>query len=198
MHKLKYSTNQEYKKTNQINQLHYSALCELTSNYISDIPPDKESLDILKKYLLECEEWTYYELVLFTNSLDFFPEELIIILYERTKKKLEKYNLLRKYNNEVFSLLSNILVIFITKNDYKNCTFFFNELSNSISETKNKMYDKVMLAFFEELIVMMISKTYDKKKIEKIISLFCNLDMPLKTIQCTKLFETVKKNNKKE
>lgn len=197
MQKLKHIKNQKYKKTKKINQLHYSALCELTSNYISGTQSDKKSLDILKTYLLECEEWTYYELVLFTNSLDFFSEELIIILYERTKKKLEEYTLLKKYNNEVFSLLSNILVIFITNNNSQNCAFFYNELSNSISETKNKMYDKVMLAFFKELIEMMNSKTYDEKKIEGVISLFTNLDMSFKAIQCTNLFETVKKNNEK-
>jgi len=41
----------------------------------------------------------------------------------------------------------------------------------------------------------MSSKNYTNKNIEKIISLFVYLDMPLKKIQCTSLFEVVKRNN---
>lgn len=99
---LKMINDQKYQLTNQIKQLHYSALCDLTISYISNNQINRESFNILKLYLLECEEWTYYELVLFTNSLDFFPEDLILLLYKRTKKKLEDFSQLRKYNNEVF------------------------------------------------------------------------------------------------
>lgn len=192
---LKDITKKEYKITNKINQLHYLALCELTLNYLSHTQKSKESFDILKNYLLKCEEWTYYELMLFTNSLDFFPEELIIVLYKRTKEKLKKYSRLKRFNNEVFSLISNILVVFITKNNMEQCIFFYNELKSNVSETKNKVYDKIMLAFFNELIIMMTLKQCDNKKIERIILLFTNLDMPLKTTQCSSLFEIVKNNN---
>lgn len=87
LNELKVITEQKYRLTNQVKQLHYSVLCDLTASYISNLPINMENLKVLNTYLLECEEWTYYELVLFTNSLDFFPEELILLLYKRTKKK---------------------------------------------------------------------------------------------------------------
>lgn len=192
---LKMINDQKYQLTNQIKQLHYSALCDLTISYISNNQRNRESLNVLKSYLLECEEWTYYELVLFTNSLDFFPEDLILLLYKRTKKKLEDFSQLRKYNNEVFSLLSNILVVFINKNDINKCNYFYNELKSSVSEMNNKMYEKTMVIFFKELINVINSKKLNNKIIETIISLFRCLDMPLKTNQCVSLVEIVKSNN---
>lgn len=192
---LKICTEEEYILTHQIKQLHYSTLCDLTISYISKKPVNSKSLNILKNYLLGCEEWTYYELVLFTNSLDFFPEELILLLYKRTRKKLEDFSHLRKYSNEVFALISNILVVFINKNDANNCIFFYNELINSISETNNKMYEKVMTSFFKELIITINTQKMNDKNIEKIISLVTSLDMPLKKIQCQLLAQTVKVNN---
>lgn len=195
LEKLRHDTELKYKLTNQTKQLHYSVLCDLTISYLTDGQYNLESLNILKQYLLECEEWGYYELVLFTNSLDFFSVELIWVLYKRTKKKLEKFSKLRRYSNEVFSLVTNILVVFISKNDIDKCSFFCNELKDSISETNNKMYEKVMINFFEELIIGMKIKKINFKKIEETVSLISKLDMPLKTVQCQSLVQMVKSNN---
>jgi len=192
---LKNRLKQKYEVTNQIKLFHYSVLTDLTISYILNEQPNLKSLETLKGYLLNCEEWTYYEIVLFTNSLDFFSEEQILLLYKRTKSKLEHFKMLRKYNNEIFSLLSNILVVFIKKNNINKARFFYEELKNNTFETINTMYEKTMMIFFKELITIMSSKNYTNKNIEKIISLFVYLDMPLKKIQCTSLFEVVKRNN---
>ena len=132
---------------------------------------------------------------MFTNSLDFFSEELLLVLYKHAQTKLEQFSLLRRYNNEVFSLLSNILVLFITKNNVSQSVFFYQELKNSVSETTNKMYEKTMLIFFKELINIMNSTEYDDQNIAKIISLFNYLDMPFKRKQCISLVKVVKNNN---
>lgn len=193
--KLQVSTEQKYNRNSQLKQLHYSTLCNLTISYITNKPSDMNCLNVLKDYLLECDEWTYYELVLFTNSLDFFSEDLILLLYKRTKKKLDYFGQLRKYNNEVFSLISNILVVFIIKNDLNQSTYFYKELKLNLSETNNKMYEKTMLIFFKELISAMKSKQLNITIVDTIIALFKCLDMPLKTNQCSKLVGIVKKNN---
>ncbi|WP_035051677.1 Rgg/GadR/MutR family transcriptional regulator [Carnobacterium pleistocenium] len=187
-----------YKSTNKIKHLHYSSLTDLTISYILKEKNNIESLKILKDYLLECDEWTYYELVLFTNSLDFFPEELLLLLHKKAKEKLEYFSQLRRYSNEVFSLLTNILVVFITKNDIEKSTYFYKELKKSMSETNNKMYEKVMLSFFKELIGIIDTKKSDAQTIEQIIILFDYLEMPVKKNQCVHLYENVKSNNQIE
>ena len=193
--KLRNVTDKQYKSTNKVKHLHYSSLTDLTISYITKEKNNIESIKILKKYLLECNEWTYYELVLFTNSLDFFSEELILLLYKRAKKKLKYFTQLRKYSNEVFSLLTNILVVFITKNDVNRSIFFYDELKSSLSETNNRMYEKAMIIFFKELIDIIDTKKTNVTNVEKIISLFDYLNMPVKKKQCIHLYETVKSNN---
>lgn len=195
LRKLENITIQKYLITNRISFFHYSALTNLTISSILNEKPNLKSLKILKDYLLNCEEWTYYELVLFTNSLDFFPEELLLVLYKHAKKRLERFNLLRKHNNEVFSLLSNILVVFIKKNNIRKSVFFYHELEKNVSETTSMMYEKTMMIFFKELINIMSSTEFDEQNIVKIISLFNYLDMPLKNNQCNSLVEIVKNNN---
>ncbi|MGO1590304.1 MAG: hypothetical protein ACTHWI_08785 [Alkalibacterium gilvum] len=101
-----------------------------------------------------------------------FFGNLLLLLYKQTKIKLENFSLLRKYNNEVFSLLLNILVVFIKKDDVKMSAFFYEELKNSVFETTNTMYEKTMMIFLKELINIMKSKNYNERNIEKIISLF--------------------------
>lgn len=191
---LKRVMEQKHQLTNKLVFLHYSALTDLTISYVSNEKSHLDNLQLLKEYLLGCEEWTYYELVLFTNSLDFFPEDLILLLYKRTKEKLADFNSLNKYNNDVFSLILNILVVFITKHDKEKSSFFYQELKGSISATNNKMYEKTMLIYFNDLITMMYSKEVASPSIDKIIGLFDYLDMPLKKAQCTSLFEIVKNN----
>ncbi|WP_034298401.1 Rgg/GadR/MutR family transcriptional regulator, partial [Alkalibacterium sp. AK22] len=97
LHNLQISALQKYNLSGKIKYLHYSTLCSLTISSVSNSPTNTEDLNILKNYLLECEEWTYYEVVLFTNSLDFFSEDLILLLYKRTKDKLKYFSELKKY-----------------------------------------------------------------------------------------------------
>lgn len=195
LRKLKSIANEKYKSTNKVKHLHYLSLTDLTISYILKEKNNVESLKILKNYLLECDEWTYYELVLFTNSLDIFSEELLLLLHKRAKEKLKDFTQLRKYSNEVFSLLTNILVVFITKNDIEKSTYFYNELKLSLSETNNRMYEKVMLSFFKELIGIIDTKKSNTQSIEGIIALFDYLDMPVKKNQCVHLYKIVKNNN---
>ena len=87
-----------------------------------------------------------------------------------------------------------MLFLFI-KTIFQTVFFFYNELKNSISETNNKMYEKVMTRFFKELVITIETKELNNQNIEKIISLITSLDMPLKTIQCQSLVQVVKDNN---
>lgn len=66
---------------------------------------------------------------------------------------------------------------------------------NSISDTNNKMYERAMILFLEEMIFTMKTTEENEENIEKIIDIFNYLNMPLKANQCSSLLETVKRNN---
>lgn len=184
-----------YNNEKNAKNLHYTALADLTISYLSKETLRTDSFNILKEYLIKCEEWHYYELVLFTNTLDFFSEELIILLYKRAKQKMIFYKQMRKYGNEVFSLILNILVFFIERNNIEKTELFFNELIENRSKTNNMLYENAMIIFIEELITLMKTKVETRTKIDEIIMIFQTLDMPVKAKQCRGLYEVVQKNN---
>lgn len=193
--KLKLQMEQQYVLTGQVKFSHYSLITELTICRITGQKMRKEALEQIKNYLFNCEDWTYYEIVLFTNTLDFFSKETIGVLYKRTKKKLKYFSNLRIHNNEVFVLISNILVTSIENNDLESCKYFYNELIKSMDSVNNKMYEKTMIIFFGELTKLIENPNLKIDKINEIIGIFDLLYMPGKSNQCRNLYELVKKNN---
>lgn len=185
----------EYELTHQVKYLHYSLLAELTLKTSKDSKHTDESLNVLQNYLLNCDDWTYYELVLFTNLIDFFSFEVINVLYKRAKKKLIYFNKIKKYRNELFSLITNILVLHIEENDTALCKFYYSELTKNASDANNLMYEKTMLIFFKELLNIMETQKYNSITIDKIIDFFDFLDLPFRKQQCIELLNLVEQNN---
>ncbi len=205
-----YSTDQEalkilfnelkdkYKLTSQVKYLHYSLLTELTIQNFENIKYNNNSLEILKTYLLNCDDWTYYEIVLFTNLLDFLPLNLINILYKRAKRKLIYFKKIKIYRNDLFSLITNILVLYIKENNVTASRLYYSDLSENLSKTNNLMYEKTMLLFFQEIINMMENKHYNSNKADKIIDIFNFLESPFRKHQCIDLLNLVKHNRNRK
>lgn len=185
----------EYKQTRYVKYLHYSLLTELTIQNIENRKYNNKSLETLKKYLMNCDDWTYYEIMLFTNLLDFFPLSTINILYKRAKKKLIYFKKIKIYRNDLFSMITNILVLYIKENNITLCRFYYSELSENLSNTNNLMYEKTMLLFFKEAINIMENELYNPNKADKIIDMFEFLELPFRKQQCKDLLELVKYNN---
>ena len=105
------------------------------------------------------------------------------------------YKQMRKYSNEVFSLILNILVFFMERNNIERTELFFNELLNNRSKTNNMLYENAMIIFMEELMIIMKTKIDTGAKIDEIIKIFQILDMQMKAEQCQGLYELVQRNN---
>lgn len=195
LRKLENEMYQKYKQYQQDKLLYYSILANLTISSISKEALDEQKLKILTEYLFRCEDWNYFEIILFTNSMDFFSKDTILLLYKRLRDKLEEFKQIRKYNNELFVLVNNILVIFLIANDLNTSKKLYSDLKQYMSNTNNKMYEKTMLIFFKELIDMISKKTSNSSPIEEIINFFDFLNMPNKKNQCIQLVEVIKVNN---
>ena len=185
----------KYIMTSQIKYLHYSLLTELTIQNFENGTYNNNSLEILKKYLMNCDDWTYYEIMLFTNLLDFFPLNVIDILYKRAKKKLIYFKKIKIYRNDLFSLITNILVLHIKENNVTVCRLYYSDLSKNLSKTNNLMYEKTMLLFFQEIINIMENEHYNSNKVDEIIKIFDFLELPFRKQQCIDLLKLVKYNN---
>ena len=114
-------------------------------------------------------------------------------VYARAKEKMTEFNQMKRYKNELFSLISNILVLQLEKNDLEKSLFYYADLEKTVSASDNKMYEHTMLLFFKELIAIMQQE--DAQKLTDIIRTFKLLDMERVANQCEGLLETVRNNN---
>ena len=131
---------------------------------------------------------------MFTNALDFFPEDAVDAVYARAKEKMTEFNQMKRYKNELFSLISNILVLQLKKNNLEKSLFYYDDLEKTVSVSDNRMYEHVMLLFFKELIGIM-QQQEDAQKLTDIIRTFKLLDMDRIANQCVGLLKTVRNNN---
>ena len=183
-----------FEETSKIQYLHHASIVHLLRCNLSELPFPHKELAVIKDYLFQCETWNYYELVLFTNSLDFFPEEVLDAVYTKAKEKMTEFNQLKRYKNELFSLISNILVLQLEKNNLEKSLLYYADLEKTLSTSDNRMYEHAMLLFFKELIAVMQHKE-DTEKLTAILQTFKLLDMERIGNQCAGLLEIVRKNN---
>ena len=183
-----------FDETFQIRYLHHASIIHLLQCNLSELPFPHNEVAVIKDYLFHCETWHYYELVLFTNALDFFPEDAVDAVYARAKEKMTEFTQMKRYKNELFSLISNILVLQLEKNNLEKSLFYYADLEKTISASDNRMYEHALLLFFKELIGIMQHQE-DTQKLTDIIQTFKLLDMERVANHCADLLETVRNNN---
>jgi len=186
--------NKHFDETSQIRFLHHASIIHLLLCNLSGLPFPHKELAVIKDYLFHCETWHYYELVLFTNALDFFSDDVLDAVYTKAKEKMIEFNQLKRYKNELFSLISNILVLQLEKNNLEKSLLYYADLEKTVSASDNRMYEHAMLLFFKELIAIMQHKE-DTEKLTAILQTFNLLNMERIGNQCTGLLEIVRKNN---
>lgn len=98
-------------------------------------------ISAITTYLLNVENWGYYELVLFNNNLNFFTRDHLKILYRIGKKKSKLFNDLTKIKKIDETITLNLLEIFIERNylDDASRLIQFIEESVDFKVYKNKI-----------------------------------------------------------
>lgn len=185
----------EYKKTNLEKFNHYSALTLLMIDYLSNKEETNHlALKVIVDYLFTCEEWGYYEITLFTNSLIYIPSEFVDIVYPRVKKKFMLTENLLRYRNEAAIILFNILEKKILGKDVKKIKLYLTELHEIKDSTLDNMYIQTMIKYFTVISSPIINKDVQediKQQIIVIIDFFNFIELKSKAEQCQAFFERV-------
>ncbi|MGE7090387.1 hypothetical protein ACQKII_02785 [Lysinibacillus sp. NPDC048646] len=189
----------DYKRNNlNIKFLHYRAIIHLLIDDIQNTKLYISEVEILQTYLGTCENWGYYEITLFSNSLNFYSNEFINIVYKRAKKTLLDFQTFKRYRNEVSLMLFNIMEKKISDGDIDGATFYLKELNELKITVIDNMYVQAMIKFFSAIVDIANDDLHKKSQIEveKIIDFFYFLDLAFKAEQCQNLYKKVKDMNK--
>lgn len=194
LYELKQQLNINYQKTKNIKFYHYYIIVGNILNELTKQPNDENQMKIIRDYLIDCESWGYYELVLFSNTINFYSEEIIDVVFKRAKNQFITYGKIRRYKNELAFLIMNILEILIRGNNLNSARLYYKELIDLQSSNIDIMYITIMIKYFGELIKLMENKHKQccYNSIEKMIDIFDYLDLHGKKNQCLLLYKYVK------
>ncbi|MGN7479189.1 hypothetical protein ACTHOQ_15190 [Solibacillus silvestris] len=187
---------EEYKKTNNIKYYHYQIMAKCMLNSLNNKAASND-FEILSNYLNNCESWGYYEIMLFSNSINYFSQELIDTVFKRVKNTIINFQKLQRYKNEYSMLLLNIITKSLFEFKYQIAKKYFKEYEKLADILQNDMYYQSMKIYFHEVISIMINKEHPTDELEKIVTIIGYLNMKNKQKQCIDLLKHLKLNVQK-
>lgn len=180
--------SKEYERTNNIKYHHYKIMVENMLHILKGESPSEE-FEQLSNYLLNCDSWGYYEIMLFSNSINYFSQDLIDIVFKRSTSVITDFQLLRRYRNEYAMLLLNIINKNILETNYFVAEKYFKEYENMGEVLQNDMYYQSMRKFFREVLEIVTNKKQSTQELAKILSYLGYFNMKNKQKQCIALLE---------
>lgn len=173
--KLKETAQQTFLETQDIYYRHLGLLCECIELKFDVEKIPQAYREELTEYLMNINEWSYYELVLFNNFLYLFPEETAMILSENLVARALKYKGLRSDYEAISMLLFNLINISIKIKDYQKTDIFL-MVSKELYSEQNRFFEQTMIKYYTGLRMVLDG---DKAGIElsrKALNIFKLLD----------------------
>lgn len=84
-----------------------------TLNHVQGDPLNPTAREDLVKYLINCETWTHYEIMIFYNFIFIFDVETMIVIQKRLIRVISRYDNLRLYGSEPFRTLVKITMFYL-------------------------------------------------------------------------------------
>lgn len=176
LHSLIVEAQAEYLKTGNERYNHYYALMSLLLSELNSQTVNSNHIYIIQNYLMNSNSWGYYEVTLFTNTLSFYSNELIDLVYEKARNILISTPYKNRYRDEFAILLCNIIEFKLLNKNIESAQFYLSEFKNQELSKLDNMYTQTMFRYFAEIIEYIL--TYQNEDILlKIIDIFDFLNL---------------------
>lgn len=166
----------EYLTTNNERYNHYNALISLILSDLNSEPANSENIYTIQNYLMNCNTWGYYEVTLFTNTLSFYSNEIIDLVYEKASRILKTVPYNNRYRNEYAFLLCNIIEYKLLNKHVKSAKFYLSEFKNQELDTLDNMYTQTIFKYLTATIEY-ITTNQNEELIKRIIDIFDFLNL---------------------
>ena len=108
---------------------------------------DENARQVVTNYLIRCETWTHYELMMFNNAMFAFSLDQIRMFREKVIHNLEKYQNLRVYGSESFRVLINMLMVFIESRSHRDIRIMMG-LINNYQLNEDMLFEETLRLYF--------------------------------------------------
>lgn len=133
------------KKDHNIRHKHNKMLIRNYINQITGIPVERDSMNAIKDYLIEMEDWGSYEVGLFQHAVNFVTPEIRSQLVQMTLKKSQQFRHMTEYLEQLSAVLLKIFSKDLEEERWPDAF----EVEEVLEELLNKQ-----LLFYEQLQVM--------------------------------------------
>lgn len=166
-----------FSKTENVRHKHNMYLIDFYICHIEKKKQNEKYINEIKEYLLNIDNWGYYELTLYGNSLFVFPISLIILLSKTAYSKGTIYSKISVLHNELALILLNTITTMIDNKCFDQINDFM-EKTSSLLEHTEWLYEKNKLNFLRGII--MINEGYREDGVrtcERSIQIFYDLNL---------------------
>lgn len=108
----------------------------------------QEHIDFLINYLFKCENWGYYELILYSNSMSILPIETILIF----SKSIPQKTLLLKDSGRLFEISINTLVntlILCIEHNRETEGLFFIKIIEGLDMRETMIFERMLFNIYK-------------------------------------------------
>ena len=126
---------------------HLACITQLTIDKMKGNRLDENARQVVTNYLIRCETWTHYELMMFNNAMFAFSLDQIRMFREKVIHNLEKYQNLRVYGSESFRVLINMLMVFIESRSHRDIRIMMG-LINNYQLNEDMLFEETLRLYF--------------------------------------------------
>lgn len=142
----------------------------LICTFLSELDRKKqeEAKKEMLEYLSKIEEWTFLELVYFTNLIPFLPEEIIEGQIRQIERKIVKYQYLGAFEELYCSFMVNLIHFYLNKKRYEIAKSYSAKLYE-FSENPSRLFYRLIADVYLDVFALMKQPEKDKtRKLEKV------------------------------
>ncbi|WP_314062583.1 helix-turn-helix domain-containing protein [uncultured Vagococcus sp.] len=173
-------SNEEYSKwqqTGNINNRYNYLMISIMNDELNDCKTVKdEDVELLTDYLFAIDDWTYYEIVLFGNSISAIPIQTVIILSEEISRKTKFFQSNNEHRKMIIHILLNANLICLL-NDKIDQSYQFQQEIDQLINSQTYLYEKNLLMYSEGLYLLKINKIAEgTKKVNRALEICRELE----------------------
>ena len=108
---------------------------------------NEEDITLLNEYLFKVENWGFYEIMLFGNSMSILPIESIITFSKEILNKTQLYSRVKKNKEKLIRVLLNTIVYCIESNRLSSALHFIISTEKILERHSDLYFEKVKLLY---------------------------------------------------
>jgi len=154
--------------------VHHELNCIMIKNFISELTKSnyisEEEKEKISDYLLSIDDWGYYQLTLYGNTIDAFSNTAMYALSKDVLTRTQYYKSIPQNKKLMIQILVNTVTVFVERKEIEYARYFRDAIVDMLGETD--IYERTIFLFISGLVDFYSGKEEGKQKMRDAIDIF--------------------------